>query len=77
MSNIVINLIKLYKIISTGVWTYRPAGVLYSSCKFYPSCSEYTQEAVKEFGVIKGLTKGFKRLSRCHPLSKGGFDPVK
>lgn len=45
-------------------------------CRFYPSCSEYTMEAVEKHGVFKGLWLGAKRVSRCHPFHPGGFDPV-
>ena len=46
------------------------------SCRFYPSCSEYTKESVKRFGVIKGLYLACRRLLKCHPLHRGGYDPV-
>jgi putative membrane protein insertion efficiency factor len=46
-------------------------------CRFYPSCSEYTIEAVETYGVARGLAKGLGRLLRCHPFSAGGYDPVK
>ncbi|HPM42420.1 MAG TPA: membrane protein insertion efficiency factor YidD [Candidatus Omnitrophota bacterium] len=45
-------------------------------CRFYPSCSQYTIDAVGKYGVIRGLLKGMFRLLRCHPLSKGGYDPA-
>ncbi len=45
-------------------------------CRYYPSCSQYTICAVKEYGAIKGLWMGLKRILRCHPWSKGGYDPV-
>jgi uncharacterized protein len=45
-------------------------------CKFYPSCSEYTYRAISQYGIAKGAWLGLKRLVRCHPLSKGGHDPV-
>lgn len=47
-----------------------------SACRFTPSCSEYTYEAVQKHGIIKGLILGLKRVSRCHPLNPGGIDPV-
>jgi len=45
-------------------------------CKFYPSCSEYTYQAIAKYGIIKGSFLGLKRVIRCHPLAKGGHDPV-
>ena len=46
-------------------------------CKFYPSCSEYTKQAIEKYGAIKGTIKGIKRILRCNPFSKGGYDPLK
>jgi uncharacterized protein len=46
-------------------------------CRFTPSCSEYMYEAVTRYGVGRGILLGTKRILRCHPFSKGGFDPVK
>jgi hypothetical protein len=45
-------------------------------CRFYPSCSQYTLEAVQSHGVVRGLYLGARRLLRCHPWHPGGFDPV-
>ena len=45
-------------------------------CRFYPSCSQYTIEAVEKYGALKGISKGMKRILHCHPFSKGGYDPV-
>ena len=45
-------------------------------CRFYPSCSDYMQEAIKRYGAIMGLALGIERLLRCNPLCKGGHDPV-
>ncbi|HET7627716.1 MAG TPA: membrane protein insertion efficiency factor YidD [Bacillales bacterium] len=46
------------------------------TCRFYPSCSQYALEAVQRFGVVKGGWLTLVRLSKCHPLHKGGIDPV-
>jgi putative membrane protein insertion efficiency factor len=47
------------------------------SCRFSPSCSQYTLEALEKYGLLKGTALGIHRLLRCHPFSRGGFDPVK
>ena len=68
MKLLLLALIRLYQL------TVSP--VLGNRCRFYPSCSAYTAEAVKKYGAIKGLGLGLKRISRCHPWNAGGFDPV-
>jgi len=50
--------------------------VIPSHCRHYPTCSHYMIEAVQHHGVLRGIWLGMKRLLRCHPFSKGGFDPV-
>ena len=47
------------------------------SCRFYPTCSQYTLEAVEKYGALKGGFMGIKRILKCHPYNKGGYDPVK
>ena len=49
----------------------------YGWCRFRPTCSEYAYEAVLKYGIIKGGLKALWRVMRCHPFSKGGYDPVK
>jgi putative membrane protein insertion efficiency factor len=63
--------ITLYQIILSPIFD-----IFGIRCRFYPACSEYTKEAIEKFGVKKGLFLGLKRFLRCHPFSKGGFDPV-
>jgi len=46
------------------------------SCRFYPTCSEYTYQAIEKHGVLRGGWLGVKRLSHCHPWNPGGYDPV-
>ena len=46
------------------------------SCRFYPTCSHYGYEAIEKYGFMKGGWLALKRISRCHPLNPGGYDPV-
>jgi putative membrane protein insertion efficiency factor len=68
MRVIVLALIRFYK-----RWI---SAVLPSSCRFYPSCSEYTYQAIERYGVLRGGWLGVRRIARCHPFHPGGFDPV-
>ena len=68
MKKIIILIIKTYQI------TLSP--LIGSNCRFHPTCSEYTIQAVNEHGVYRGLILGVKRISKCHPLGPKGYDPV-
>ena len=60
-------LIRLYRI----VFAWLP-----SSCRFEPSCSRYTEQAIVKYGLLHGSWMGAKRIGRCHPWNPGGYDPV-
>lgn len=70
MKKIVLKILVFYKkyISGTGIGNH---------CRFVPSCSEYTYEVVKKYGVVKGLFLGLKRICRCNKWNKGGIDLVK
>jgi len=76
MKKIILNSIKFYqKTLSrdTGFLSY-----FFSerTCRFHPTCSQYTYEAVEKFGVFKGGWLGLRRIVRCHPWSDGGIDEI-
>ncbi|MCX5866442.1 MAG: membrane protein insertion efficiency factor YidD [Proteobacteria bacterium] len=66
---ILIGGIRLYQIFLSPV--FPPA------CRYYPTCSEYAREAIATAGIGKGLWLSLRRVLRCHPWSRGGYDPVR
>lgn len=68
MKYIAVGLIRAYQRY-VSIWT-RP------SCRYVPTCSQYAVESVTKYGALKGLWLAVKRISRCHPLHEGGYDPV-
>lgn len=57
-------------------YKYLISPLLPPSCRFTPTCSTYTIQAVEKYGVLRGAFKGLLRLLRCHPFSRGGYDPL-
>ena len=66
---ILIKIIKCYQFLLSPL--------LGNSCRYFPSCSDYSIQSLKTFGFFKGLYLSLKRILSCHPWSDGGFDPVK
>ena len=72
MKKILVLFIKGYQKFISPIFKYM--GV---NCKYYPTCSEYTKQAILKYGCLKGCWIGVKRILRCNPFSKGGYDPLK
>ena len=70
-----VKLLKMYqKILSPDTGFPNKLDLTRNTCRFFPTCSEYTIQAVEKYGVLKGLCKGFRRVLRCHPWQKGHID---
>lgn len=68
MSRLILFLIRGYQKLLSPLFA--------GSCRYYPSCSHYTYEAVERYGWLRGSAMGVRRVLRCHPFAKGGYDPV-
>ena len=68
-TNFLIKLIKIYRFLISPL--------LGNTCRYFPTCSNYSIEALRTYGLLKGLLLSFKRILSCHPWGQGGFDPVK
>ena len=68
MKDFALGLIRLYQLTLSQVMP--------PSCRFIPTCSQYTYEAVTRYGFTKGVRLGVRRLAHCHPFHPGGYDPV-
>ncbi len=69
MKKVLIHLIRLYRYIISPLFPV--------SCRFIPTCSEYSIDAIDKYGTIKGFYLSLRRILRCHPFNPGGYDPVK
>jgi len=69
------SLLKIFALFLIGIYQkiskYTPA-----TCRFYPTCSEYTRQAIVKYGFWKGCFLGMKRILKCHPWHEGGYDPL-
>lgn len=77
MKKLILKLIRLYQ--KTKFFRSSFIKQLYltdTNCRFTPTCSEYTYQAVDKYGAIKGIYIGILRIIRCHPWNKGGYDPI-
>ena len=72
MKKIIIILLKIYKKTISPVISF--FGI---HCKYYTTFSEYMMQAIEKYGILKGILLGIKRLLKCNPFSKGGYDPLK
>ena len=68
MKRLLIGLVKFYRM---AISPYRPP-----CCRFYPTCSQYALEALEKYGAVKGGYLAVRRILRCNPFHKGGYDPV-
>ncbi len=73
---LVLGLIRLYQ--KTLSFDHGIIGKVFGErfCRFYPTCSEYSYQAIAKYGVLRGSWMGCKRVLRCHPWNDGGYDPV-
>jgi putative membrane protein insertion efficiency factor len=74
--SIVLGLIRLYQ--KTLSFDHGIIGKIFGErfCRFYPTCSEYSYQAIERYGVFRGSWIGCKRVLRCHPWNDGGYDPL-
>lgn len=73
MNSFLIKVLKFYKSAISPIFVQ----LFGQACRFTPTCSQYTIEALEKYGTKKGLVLGIKRVARCHPFGGYGFDPVK
>lgn len=68
MKRVVLALIRFYRVFISPI--------LGRNCRFYPTCSDYTYQAIEKYGLLKGMLLGARRILRCNPFNPGGYDPL-
>ncbi len=76
MRKLVLQAIRWYQAVWSPDHSPRKEFYPYGYCRYYPSCSEYSHQAISKYGVVRGGVLAFWRVLRCNPWSKGGNDPV-
>jgi len=78
MKKIILRSIRAYQRTRfTSRSLFRSLTLSESACRFYPTCSQYSYQAIDKYGIVKGGLLSLKRVFKCHPWSKGGNDPLK
>jgi putative membrane protein insertion efficiency factor len=68
MRRLGVGLIRVYRVLLSPFFR--------GACRFEPSCSVYTEQAIMKYGLLRGSVMGARRIARCHPWNPGGYDPV-
>ena len=77
MKKVILKLIRFYqKYLSFDNAFFKRLFLADKACRFYPTCSEYSYQAVEKYGIISGGCKALKRILKCNPWNKGGVDPL-
>lgn len=69
-------MIKTFLIKLVSLYQLSLSLLIGQQCRFYPTCSQYTKEAIQRHGALRGVGMGVRRISCCHPWHAGGYDPV-
>jgi putative membrane protein insertion efficiency factor len=69
MTYLVVHILRAYQVVVSPLLPP-------NTCRFYPSCSQYAIDSVEKHGVVRGLLRAGRRITKCHPFHPGGFDPA-